>query len=230
MLVALDTATELAGIACYDAHGIRGECCWYTERRHGAQVLPQLDMLLRHIGSTPSEIQAVAVGLGPGSWSGLRVGVSIAKGLALAGNLTLLGIGTLDAIAYQYEDVEMPIHPVIRVGRGRIATATWLWDRTLQRMSPYQNIAVAELGTIIRGNAWFCGDVDAAMQQDIRAIVGAYAHFPSDPARIRRPGVLASLAWHRFCAGEHDEMARIEPLYLGEPLKGREDHVGTQSL
>lgn len=220
MLVALDTSTELAGIACYDAHGLRGESCWFAERHHGAQLLPQLDMLIRHIGSAPNGIQAVAIALGPGSWSGLRVGVSVAKGLALAGNLTLLGIGTLDAIAYQYDYVQMPIHPVIRVGRGRIATATWIWDRTLQRISPYQNITVAELGTIIHGNTWFCGDVDEAMQRDIRATVGGYAHFPSDVARIRRAGALAALAWQRFCAGEHDDVGRIEPLYLGEPLKG----------
>src|SRR5512138_2392353 len=103
MLLAIDTSTTQTGLACYDASGVLGECVWHSGRDHTAQLLPQLTLLLRHIGRASSAISAIAIALGPGSWSGLRVGMSTAKGLALARGLPLVGVGTLDALAYQHQ-------------------------------------------------------------------------------------------------------------------------------
>ena len=73
MLLAIDTSTTQTGLACYDTTGVLGECIWQSGRDHTAQLLPQLTLLLRHIGRGSSAISAIAVALGPGSWSGLRV-------------------------------------------------------------------------------------------------------------------------------------------------------------
>lgn len=121
MLVAVDTSTAYIGIACYDAGGLLGECNWFSGRDQTVQLVPQLDLLLKHLDKTPDQITAVAVALGPGSWSGLRVGMSTAKGLALARDLPIIGIGTLDALAYQQRRVDAPVRPLIRLGRERFA-------------------------------------------------------------------------------------------------------------
>src|SRR5919205_367202 len=103
MLLAIDTSTTQTGLACYDHQGLLGECIWHSGRDHSAQLLPQLTLLLRHLGRARAEISAVAVALGPGSWSGLRVGMSTAKGFALACGVPIIGIGTLEALLYQYD-------------------------------------------------------------------------------------------------------------------------------
>jgi len=83
MLLAIDTATTMSGLALFDGT-VRAEVMWDAGREHGAQLLPQLALLCEHVRCRPADLTAVAVALGPGSWSGLRVGLATAKGLALA--------------------------------------------------------------------------------------------------------------------------------------------------
>src|SRR5215213_12041164 len=122
MLLAIDTSTTQTGLACYSERGLLGECVWQSGRDHSAQLLPQLSLLLRHLGRGRDEISAVAVALGPGSWSGLRVGMSTAKGFALARGVPVIGIGTLDALVYQHARPGAATVPLIRLGRERFAT------------------------------------------------------------------------------------------------------------
>src|SRR3954451_5878723 len=124
MLLAIDTSTTHTGLACYSERGLLGECTWQSGRDHSAQLLPQLSLLLRHLGRERTEISAVAVALGPGSWSGLRVGMSTAKGFALARGVPVIGVGTLDALVYQHHRVGITTVPLIRLGRERFASGT----------------------------------------------------------------------------------------------------------
>jgi tRNA threonylcarbamoyladenosine biosynthesis protein TsaB len=154
----------------------------------------------------------VAVALGPGSWSGLRVGMSTAKGLALARGLPIVGIGTLDALAYQHQRRGATVAPLIRLGRERFATTG------LSTREP-RNVALAELCAEINGRALFCGDIDAEVRETLRLKLGERAQFPTPAANLRRPGFLAELAWQRLQAGETDDVATLEPIYLGQPVK-----------
>jgi tRNA threonylcarbamoyladenosine biosynthesis protein TsaB len=219
MLLAIDTSTTQAGIACIDEQGMLAECAWHAGRNHGAQVLPQIHMLMQHVQCDGTCLQAVGVALGPGSWSGLRVGMSIAKGLVFAGNMTIIGIGTLDALAYQYRQPTLPIYPLISLGRERFATAEFLSTDEFNRVSEYRNVSLDDLCEQIVGEALFCGDIDDAVQQRLRQKLGRAALFPPMPTSLRRPGYLAELAWQRFRQGNRDDLARLEPIYLGEPVR-----------
>jgi tRNA threonylcarbamoyladenosine biosynthesis protein TsaB len=212
MLLAIDTSTTQTGLACYDERGVLGECVWHSGRDHTAQLLPQLTLLLRHVGRTSAMISVVAVALGPGSWSGLRVGMSTAKGLALARGLPLVGVGTLDALAYQHQRRGATIAPLIRLGRERFATTG------LSTREP-RNVTLPELCAEINGRAFFCGDIDGEVRETLRLKLGERAQFPTPAANLRRPGFLAELAWQRFQAGEIDDVATLEPIYLGQPVK-----------
>src|SRR5688572_9461596 len=132
MLLAIDTATTITGIALYDGGGLLAECAWASGRHHTAQLLPQLDLLLRHVGAGRDSLRAVAAALGPGSWSGLRVGLSVAKGLALAADLPLIGVSSLEALAYQQQRAGLPIYPLIRLGRDRFASAEFAFGPAIE--------------------------------------------------------------------------------------------------
>lgn len=219
MLLAIDTSTGVTGVALYGPDGPRAEAAWESGRSHSAQLLPQLDTLLRHIGAARADITAVAVALGPGSWSGLRVGLSVAKGLCLAGGLPLLGVSTLEALAYQQLPASTAIVPLIRLGRERFATAEFRGRERLERRTPDRNLALAELVGELRERALFCGDLDEPTRAELRRSLGAKAQFPTPAATLRRPAFLAELAWRRFQAGEQDDLAALEPIYLGEAVK-----------
>ncbi len=219
MLLAIDTATALTGLAYYDQDGLQAECIWQSARNHTRQLLPQIQILMQHLGRQPADLQIVAVALGPGSWSGLRVGMSVAKGMALAGDLQILGVNTLDALAYQHQYATTLICPLIRLGRYRFATAVFQPLARGQGVNTYHNLSLTELCARLHVPVLFCGDIDADVQAELQHYLGANAHFPSAAANLRRPGYLAELAWQRFVAGERDDLACLEPLYLGEPVK-----------
>jgi tRNA threonylcarbamoyladenosine biosynthesis protein TsaB len=221
MLLAIDTATTITGLALYNEGGLLAECAWASGRHHTAQLLPQLDMLLRHVGVGRGELRAVAAALGPGSWSGLRVGLSVAKGLALAGDLPLIGVSSLEALAYQQQRVGLPIYPLIRLGRDRFASAEFVFGPWIERRGPDRNVGLGELCAEIADRALFCGDLDDQARAEIGAALGERALFPSPAAALRRPGYLAELAWQRLQDGEQDDIVALEPVYLGEPVKAR---------
>jgi tRNA threonylcarbamoyladenosine biosynthesis protein TsaB len=227
MLLAIDTSTIQTGLALYNERGLLAESTWYSGRDHSAQLLPQLTLLLRHLGRPRNEIAAVAVALGPGSWSGLRVGLSTAKGFALARGAPILGIGTLDALAYQYDRPGATTVPLIRLGRDRFATGDTpkrdAGAKPVGERAPLEprNVTLAELAANITGRALFCGDVDAEVQAALRESLGSRALFPTPAAALRRPGYLAELAWQRLQAGHADDLALLEPIYLGQPVRAK---------
>jgi len=221
MLLAIDTATSLTGIALYDGRGPLAECVWESGRNHTAQLLPQLDRLLGYAGVERGALRAVGVALGPGSWSGLRVGMSVAKGLALAGGLALLGISTLEALAYQHAQAGTPIYPLIRLGRDRFATAAFRFDADPTRREPDRNVTLEELCAEVEDRGLFCGDLDEGAVARIQRALGPRALFPRPAANLRRPAFLAELAWQRLVNGERDDLVTLEPIYLGEPVKPR---------
>jgi tRNA threonylcarbamoyladenosine biosynthesis protein TsaB len=221
MLLAIDTSTTVTGLALYNAEGPLAECTWESRRNHTAQLLPQLDLLLRHIGAARGDVRAIAVALGPGSWSGLRVGLSTAKGIALAAGLPLLGVGTLEALAYQQRGSTAPIYPVIRLGRERYASAEFRCRNQLERRSPDSNYTLADLAAAVHERTLFCGDLDAALREQLTRLTDGRALFPTPAANLRRPAYLAELAWQRHQTGAHDDLTTLEPIYLGEAVKAK---------
>ncbi len=99
LLLAIDTATRFAGLALYDGDIIRAEKYWLSHDNHSVELMPALVDMLAQQGFAPADLAAVGVTIGPGSFTGLRIGLSVAKGLALANRLVILGIPTLDVQA-----------------------------------------------------------------------------------------------------------------------------------
>ena len=212
MLVAIDTSTNQSGLACYDDGVLLAECSWDSARDHTAQLMPQLNLLLAHLHRERQSISAVAIALGPGSWSGLRVGMSTAKGLALALGIPIVGIGTLDALNYQFAGLGLPVVPLIRLGRDRYAT----YDQQLREP---RNVTLEALAAEIGDRVLFCGDVDGDVRHTLAGLLGERARFPSSAQALRRPGFLAELAWQRVQSGAVDDLATLEPIYLGQAVR-----------
>ena len=129
MLIAIDTATQTASLALHDGQRVRYESSWEAGWRHTVQLTQRLVQALGDLGLGPQDLTGVAVALGPGSFTGLRVGLAVAKGLVLARRIPLVGIPTLDALAAAQGRDRRPLLAILHAGRGRICTSTYRWRK-----------------------------------------------------------------------------------------------------
>nr|MBC7244878.1 tRNA (adenosine(37)-N6)-threonylcarbamoyltransferase complex dimerization subunit type 1 TsaB [Chloroflexota bacterium] len=215
MLLAIDTATRIAGLALYNQDGLQVEQMWRTSDNHTVELMTYVVCACEQQAIAPSDLGAVAVSLGPGSFTGLRVGMSVAKGLALALDIPLLGVPTLDATAYAYSHQPLPVCAVIPAGRGRWCIAFYqALAGTWQRRSEYMLINVDELIAYLKEPTLICGEIDPRLGQALREAVPRQAIIVSPALAMRRTGYLAELAWQRFVAGERDDLSLLSPIYL----------------
>jgi len=161
----------------------------------------------------------VFVCIGPGSYTGLRVGIASAKGLAFALSLPTVGVGRLEADAYQHADFAGPVCAVHRAGRGELAWAVYRnapsgWREML---SP-RLTAPEPLIASVRRPTLFCGEIEEELAALLRETLGAKAHFAGRATSLRRAATIAELAWRRLAAGQADDAATLKPIYLREAV------------
>lgn len=218
-LLAIDTSTGMAGLALYGAEGTLAELTWAAGRAQTGVVLREIDRLCQLCALQPRDLGGVAVAIGPGSFNGLRVGLSTAKGLAFALGLPLLGVPTLDATAYPHGSAGYPVRAVLLAGRARYVSALYRWhDDALRRLGTYENTDLAELGRLIVEPTLVCGELPQGQLAAWREQV-PLARLPSPSLHLRRAGCLAEIAWARHRRGEADDPTTLEPVYLHGPAR-----------
>lgn len=221
MLLAIDTSTSQVGLALHDGDQVLGEMMWTTKQHHTTELSPALSGLLKRCGVTMSMVQALGVAIGPGSFTSLRVGLSLVKGIALARNLPVMGISTLDVIAAAQPLAEIPLVAVLQAGRKRIAFGVyqniekqWQAQNTVRSGTLDELLAEFENPTVIAGEL---------PSDDRKKIVKAKHLQLAAPALcVRRPAVLAELAWARWQDNDDDDAAALVPIYLhvaGTPIQ-----------
>ncbi|MBI4789621.1 MAG: tRNA (adenosine(37)-N6)-threonylcarbamoyltransferase complex dimerization subunit type 1 TsaB [Chloroflexi bacterium] len=225
MLLAIDTATRLASIALYDGDGVHGEATWRARENHTVELLAQIARLVGLARVAKGNVRAIAVALGPGSFTGLRVGLSVAKGLAFGGQVALLGIPTLDALALAHSFQPLPIWALIAAGRGRYSVACYSAKRgAIRRSGDYALVNAQGLADLAEramdgaerrrpARALFCGEMDATLSQTLADRLGSRAVIALPAMNVRRASFLAELAWARFARGEADDTASLAPMY-----------------
>ena len=121
MLLAIDTATRIMSLALHDGDTLLAEQSWNTRNRHTVELAPAVLNMLNSLEMSVADLAGLGVSIGPGSYTGLRIGVAFAKGLAAAHRLPLVGVTTLDtlAAAQPHHQSGMGLIAVVQAGRGR---------------------------------------------------------------------------------------------------------------
>jgi len=225
MLLAIDTSTDTASLALVQDGEVLAELTWRCEQNHSSQLLPRLADLLSWTDLGPQSISGIIVARGPGSFNGLRVGISIAKGLAFGLGIPVVGISTLEMEAYQHAETELPICPIFNAGRGEIATAIYQMKRSAWHRILSEHITTVEsLCSQITTKTIFCGQFIASNAEQLRTQLKQRAIISSPAARLRRAGFLAELGQQRLKAGNYDDLATLHPLYLRRPPITKRKH------
>ncbi len=229
MLLSLDTATRHSGLALYDGQQIVAELNWHSVDAQTTELLPRLEQLMAWAAVRPADLAALAVSLGPGSFTGLRVAISLAKGMALAHRLALIGVQTLDATAYPHLGGPDPVCAVVQAGRGRVlwsiyeawtpaagdsavALGGWRGRRTAITLTDHAGLAAA-----IDRRTRLVGELTPELRDLLAARAGDLATLAGPAVATRRAGYVAELAWLRWQAGHTDDPSTLSPIYLHEP-------------
>ncbi len=221
MLLALDTSTRYGGVALTHEDRVIASHTWYSKYNHTAELMPAVVHILERGGLKTADLDGVAVALGPGGFSALRVGISVAKGLALVAKKPIIGVGTLDLEAHPYIGTGVPVCALLEEGREECATALFGPDGTRLRKDRVCNVGdlLAEIEAEVSGPALFCGEGVVPWQEQVQGRLGENAHIVR-PVPAARVWALAVMGQEKLSAGELDDLTTLQPEYLRMPSIG----------
>ncbi len=225
MQLAIDTSTTTASLALVQDGEVLVELTWRCEQNHTIELLPRLTHLLNQNKLSLQSVSCIIVARGPGSFNGLRVGVSTAKGLAFSLGVPIVGISTLEVEAYQHAETGLPICPIFNAGREEIATAIYQKKGNRWRQLTAEHITTVEaLCSQITTKTIFCGEFIPFIATRLRKQLKQRAIISTSAARLRRASFLAELGQQRLKAGNYDDLATLQPLYLRRPAITKPKH------
>jgi len=231
-ILGLDTATLCGSLGIIDDDEVVAEYALRREETLSARLLPAIQTLLAEARLDLREIDGIAVSLGPGSFTGLRVGLSAVKGLALATQKPVAGIPTLDALAYNLPFTPYQICPLLDARKGQIYTALYK-NRAggfLEQVTPYQVLSPAALiEAIPHQETVFLGDGVEVCRELITQRLAEKAFFAPLHLGFLRGTTVAELGLKRLGRGESDDISALVPIYVrpsDAELKGGHGNKG----
>ena len=216
-LLAIDTSSPTVSIAvgpcAVDGELQVAEMSWFADRRQTTTLLDQIDRLLQVNGLETANLGGLAVAVGPGGFSSLRVGLATAKGICLAHELPIYGIGTLDATAAQFEGWGKPVRALVHAGRSRVVAGDYrpgLHGLTLA--AALEHRTYDDLAEGLSEPTLLVGDLPdrvARTYRDHERVV-----LLPESTRQRRASILVGMAQRRIQANASDDLASLEPIYV----------------
>jgi tRNA threonylcarbamoyladenosine biosynthesis protein TsaB len=214
MLLAVDTSTSWIGLALYDGDRILCEMNWQSRSHHTVELSPGIQELLTRCGVRAADIQALGVATGPGSFTSLRIGLALVKGMALALRIPVVGIPTLDVLAAAQPVRETQMAAVLQAGRSRLGVVWYEAKENAWHSRGEPIITTAEeLVLQLNKPTLVVGELNAAERQILaRRRKNAIVAGPAQS--LRRPSYLAEMAWNRWQANQVDDVIALSPIYL----------------
>lgn len=222
MLLAIDTATRFISIALHDGQTILMEQTWQSDNQHTSQLAPAIHHLFDMCEIKPDQLTALAVSIGPGSYTGLRIGVAMAKGMCAVHERPLIGMTTLDLLAYSHAQhpANTGLVAVVAAGRGRVIVNSYRWRKgewhshSTPRIMTWENLI-----DTLDGNAVITGEINVHGQTVLQTAIdsGKPIQIAQPAIRARRAGYLADYAWQKLHTAEDKSVfhpAQVVPLYI----------------
>ena len=207
-VLGLETSTLAGGVALVDGERLVAEYVLDVSVTHSERLLAAVDRVLADARWAPRDLEGVAVSIGPGSFTGLRIGVSTAKGLALALELPIAAVPTLDAMAAAVPWAALPVCPVLQARRGEVYASRYRRDGDgLRREWDYLALSPGELAGRLGEPTLLVGEGAASVDSP------HVRHLPA-PRRVPSPACVAVLGRERLRLGDSVGAAELAPLYL----------------
>ncbi|TAL12631.1 MAG: tRNA (adenosine(37)-N6)-threonylcarbamoyltransferase complex dimerization subunit type 1 TsaB [Nitrospirae bacterium] len=217
-LLAIETATPAQSVAVVEGDRLLAELSYEAKGNRGGMLLPTVDQVLKQAGVAAGDLDAVAVSVGPGSFTGLRVGLATAKGLALGSSARLVGVPTLEALAEGYASGDGTVCALLDAYRGEVYMALFKRQgHTLERLSPDAVLApeaAVSAVAAVEGPVHLIGNGAARYRERLQAALGSRACMTDEGLRaVPSAAVVARLGLQQL-AGGHQPDAEVALLYL----------------
>jgi tRNA threonylcarbamoyladenosine biosynthesis protein TsaB len=207
-VLAVETSTLAGGVALLDGDRVLGEYVLDVRATHSERLMPAIDRLLADAGLAPQALEGLAVAVGPGSFTGLRIGLSAVKGLALALRIPVAAVPTLDALAAALPHAALPVCPVLDARKGEIYCSLYRWDgRTMRREWDYLALSPGDLSRRLAEPVVVVGDAGHLLDSP-------HARLVPPPGRLPSPAWLGWLGLAQLRAGRTVAAADLVPIYL----------------
>src|SRR5574337_45842 len=215
LVMGIDTSTMQGGVALISGQGVICEYTLNVRATYSERLLPLIDRALQDARITPDQIDGVAVAVGPGSFTGLRIGLSTAKGLAAAGGQPCVGISTLEAMAWTLPFCAYQICPILDARKGEIYSALFRHDADrIIRLADDAAVTLDIVLNRIEQPTVCLGDGLAVCEELIQARLKGLALLAPLAGRGGRPAAVAELGRRRLLRGHQDNLAELAPQYL----------------
>jgi tRNA threonylcarbamoyladenosine biosynthesis protein TsaB len=214
-ILAVDTATKSCSVAIIDDGTLSAELTTMDDQTHSKHLMELIHKVLGISGASAGELDGLAVTIGPGSFTGLRIGISTIKGMAYGLNKPVVGISSLDALAWQCADRSYLICPLLDARKGEVYSATYRFkNNILTPKSPEKATAPETAVQKIKEPCVFIGNGAQLYRQNIRTVMGDLAHFAPKSQNIIRASSVAFLSMESFETHDTVEVADLVPHYI----------------
>lgn len=216
-ILAIDTSTDVASAAVTDGQKLLGEYTINNKKKtHSQKIMLMIDAVLNDAGLDVNDIDLFAAVNGPGSFTGLRIGVATIKALAHACNKPAVGVSSLESLAYNLPFCESIIVPVIDAGKNRVYAASYIYDGKIKELGEPEAMTIEECvescGELLE--TVFVGDGAAAHMDYIKERLGEKALFAPANANCQRAAAAACCAFSKFINGASGDYRELNPIYL----------------
>lgn len=212
-IIGLDTTSQSGSVSLIDKNKILGECLLNVGPRHSENVVSSLEWLLETLEIQKSEIDAVAVSIGPGSFTSVRVGVTIAKSLAYSMDIMIAGVSSLEALAMNVPDSGLNICSILDAKRSEVYSAIYRYSNN--RLECIRDEKVESVGTLlehIKETTVFVGDGSIMYREEL--LKNGNSVLVSDNFNIVRSSNCALLGSIKLSEGKSDDVMGLVPNYL----------------
>lgn len=217
-VLGIDTASNVATVAIIDGDKMVCEYSLNHKKTHSQKLMPLISELFAACEMDILDIDVIATSIGPGSFTGLRIGIATAKALAHALDKPLVGVSTLEAMAYNLPYCEHIITPIMDARRSQVYTAIYRWcDASPITLQPPQALAIEELYGILlkyQEKVVFIGDGVAVHKEYLTNVFGKRALFATAACNMQRAASVAVLGALKAQCGDTVSYTQLLPEYL----------------
>lgn len=220
MILTIDTSARQFGIALLRPSGTSlAHVLVPKGKGHSGRLMAALDFLLKASDVTIQDITCIAAATGPGSFTGLRVGLSLAKGLAHALNLPVIGVSTLEALADAAPLTPLPVAPVLYARKNEIFTALFTWNEAQLLVRKHKDTCIrwADLPQFFPHPTLFIGNDFDTQAPLIQSELNHKAHLAPPHHWNINPIAVAAVALRRLRTGDAEGPSMLTPVYLRPP-------------
>lgn len=217
-VLAIETSTMTGGAAVMDdAQGIIMEVIFNVKTGHSERLMKEIDYCLREAGISISDMNAFAVSIGPGSFTGLRIGLSTIKGFSYATGLPVVAVPTLEAFSWNFPMSPYPVCPLLDARKKEVYAGVFLWSGDgFERALPETSIKIKELTVLLKDyeKVMFAGEGALLYRNEILETLNDRAMFAPPHLNVPLPSATAYLGMRKALKGEFKDPIALSPLYL----------------